>query len=105
MGMFDSIELKMPCPECGAEIDGFQSKDGDCVLATLQPYETQYCYSGCDKCGAWVELSASVKARDIMQLQRDAMNRKIAHYYHAAEEGEWFDVESEPKAKRFGGAE
>jgi hypothetical protein len=52
MGMFDWIEYKHDC-ECGEPLEGFQSKDGDCVLATLQPSDVEGFYTACDDCGKW----------------------------------------------------
>lgn len=36
MGMFDSVNFKIKCSEFGNVIDDFQSKDGDCLLNTLE---------------------------------------------------------------------
>ena len=56
MGMFDYIRYVMDCPKCGAEMDSFQSKDGDCCLSTLEFWEVNNFYDSCDKCEAWVEF-------------------------------------------------
>lgn len=56
MGMFDWINFKMDCVNCGAVVDGFQSKDRDCTLATLEPDSVNYFYSSCKSCGAWIEF-------------------------------------------------
>src|SRR5687767_491212 len=63
MGMFDWVNFKMPCPECGAEMTGFQTKDTDCSMAEVEPDATNNFYSGCEHCGAWVEISRN-QARD-----------------------------------------
>lgn len=57
MGMFDRIDTggPVPCPECGADVTGFQSKDGDCLMHTLHWTTVSVFYASCDKCGRWVE--------------------------------------------------
>lgn len=53
MGMYDYIDFKAPCVKCGTEILNWQSKDGDCVLGTLQPLQVNHFYSYCPSCGEW----------------------------------------------------
>lgn len=67
MGMFDDIRYEMDCPMCGANLRGFQSKDGDCALQKLTPaelaeqadpgiaYGVEF-YTMCDDCKTWVEV-------------------------------------------------
>ena len=57
MGMFDHVNFKMKCPKCGTELNNFQSKDGPCVLATLEISDVWNLYDSCAKCGAWVEFT------------------------------------------------
>ena len=57
MGMFDYVNFSMPCPTCGALIDGFQSKDGPCERRSLEPDDVDDFYSTCDSCGKWVEIT------------------------------------------------
>ncbi len=66
MGMFDYIEFEMPCPGCGAKINSFQSKDGECLLNTLKPIDVNHFYDSCDKCGGWVEFNR-IQATDILK--------------------------------------
>ena len=67
MGMFDDIEFTMPCPICGAELFGFQSKDGDRMLQTLTPMQLAEqatpglsegisIRTSCTQCAVWVDL-------------------------------------------------
>lgn len=39
MGMFDWIDHEAECPECGAQIEGFQTKEVACLLRKLTPHE------------------------------------------------------------------
>ena len=57
MGMYDYVELPiiMICPTCCNVINGFQSKDGDCTLATIPYTECHEFYTHCSECNRWVE--------------------------------------------------
>ena len=55
MGMFDYVNHEAKCPECGAIVDGFQSKDGPCELITLEISDVDNFYTDCAKCNAWLE--------------------------------------------------
>lgn len=57
MGMFDTINVKLPCPKCGTMMKDFQSKDNECLLLKLDPSHVDNFYSTCSKCGEWVEFS------------------------------------------------
>ena len=54
MGMYDYVEFKTKCPNCKKEIDGFQTKDGRCIMDTLNFWEVDNFYSSCECCGTWV---------------------------------------------------
>ena len=56
MGMFDDVNFKAKCPTCGANMSGFQSKDGYCVMETIEPDTVNSFYSNCRKCKTWVEF-------------------------------------------------
>lgn len=55
MGMFNYINFKTKCPNCGTDVDGFQSKDGLCQLDTLEYWQVKKFYSSCPKCNTWIE--------------------------------------------------
>lgn len=55
MGMFDEVNFEMPCPNCGARLDSFQTKDLDCTMDKVEPDNLREFYTSC-KCGNWVEL-------------------------------------------------
>lgn len=57
MGMFDNVNFKMKCPKCRFLIDNFQSKDGSCLMVTLDFWEVGNFYGGCSKCNSWVEFT------------------------------------------------
>ena len=57
MGMFDNVNYEMDCPNCGARLTDFQSKDGDCCLGMLELVEVNNFYTSCDKCGTWIEFN------------------------------------------------
>lgn len=61
MGMFDTVIFEAPCQSCGVVINGFQTKDGDCVLAEITVHELfkkagkARFYTSCEHCGVWNE--------------------------------------------------
>jgi len=57
MEMFDSVNVVMPCPFCGYTLNNFQSKDGACLLHTIDPTEVGSFYTCCDGCNMWVQFS------------------------------------------------
>ena len=70
MGMFDQIEVPpkyCKCPQCGAELCDWQSKDGPCELALLQFYEVDNFYTSCAKCNTWIEYNYSEDSNRTME--------------------------------------
>lgn len=56
MGMFDNVNFKMNCPNCGKEVDDFQTKDHHCALNTIDPDLVDDFYSSCDNCKTWISF-------------------------------------------------
>lgn len=56
MGCFDYVEFKMECPNCKAEVTGFQSKDGMCCFEHVTPNDVNNFYTSCDNCKTWIEV-------------------------------------------------
>lgn len=78
MGMFDWVEYPpQPCWKCGADVKGWQSKDGECLMNIVQPHEVKRFYSVCmPPCLAWnqyvvrlkvVEYVVEPDARDVTE--------------------------------------
>ena len=61
MGMFDYVNYECICPECGSDVIGFQSKDGECYLNHLNPLSVDNFYTSCDGCDSWIEFMAMDK--------------------------------------------
>jgi hypothetical protein len=59
MGLFDYVNFKMKCPKCKRIIDGFQSKDGPCLMYTLEFWDVEHFYAQClnEDCRAWIEFT------------------------------------------------
>jgi hypothetical protein len=62
MGMFNVINFSMSCPNCGVEINEFQTKDGNLLLDIVEPDSVNNFYSSCDNCSrsginTWIEFS------------------------------------------------
>ena len=55
--MFDWVEFSTKCPNCGSNVQGFQSKSGDCLLETLSISDVDNFYSSCEGCGLWIEFT------------------------------------------------
>ena len=61
--MFDDIKLEIDCPRCGTKVGNFQSKDGPCLMATLDFWEVNYFYSSCPKCKVWIKFNRKRKMK------------------------------------------
>jgi predicted RNA-binding Zn-ribbon protein involved in translation (DUF1610 family) len=58
MGMFDTIkDFKTKCPNCGAVVGEFQSKDGSCSLDMIDYWTVNNFYSSCTSCDTWIEYT------------------------------------------------
>lgn len=80
MGMFDYVNYECECPECGGKVSGFQSKDGECLMDTLETKDVSNFYSSCDECGGWIEFERipSVNFRMTVTEKEDG-ERKVIH--------------------------
>lgn len=56
MGMFDYVKYECVCPVCKNKVDGFQTKDKDCILDVIQPQSVDNFYTHCGTCGVWIEF-------------------------------------------------
>jgi hypothetical protein len=71
MGMFDYINFKANCPECGTEITNWQSKNGKCALEVLEPWQVKVFHALCNNCKTFIyakvdsEVEYIVKKCDI----------------------------------------
>ena len=68
MGMFDHVKYEAPCAKCGVILTDWQSKDGPCLLQTLDPHQVRNFYTSCDACKQWNEYD--VIPRDIVLVRR-----------------------------------
>ena len=58
MGMLDDIkDFKVKCPNCGTEVNGFQSKDGACLMDKIDYWTVNNFYSSCSNCKTWIEYT------------------------------------------------
>ena len=53
--MYDYVDFEAPCTRCGTPVRGWQTKDGECFMATLRPSDVHNFYSSCPSCEAWQE--------------------------------------------------
>ena len=57
--LFDYVEYEDECPQCGRKLIEFQTRDGDCVMDTLQPYQVKHFHTSCPKCDVWIEYKVT----------------------------------------------
>jgi len=67
MGLFNYVSYEAPCPKCGALIKEWQTKDGDCFLNTVEPWEVSHFYAPCPKCNAWVVAKVDAEVEHIVK--------------------------------------
>ena len=78
MGMYDYVDYTMPCPTCGNKVDGFQSKDGECLLSKLGIGEVDNFYTFCRTCGTWIEFNRKIKRiSDISDFEMTVTPKRI----------------------------
>jgi hypothetical protein len=73
MGMFNYVDYKTKCPACGAEVNEFQTKDGDVFMRTVSYLTVNNFYGECDKCGYWIEFTRK-PAKSIDDFERVSKN-------------------------------
>jgi hypothetical protein len=66
MGMFDYIKYSCACPECGAIVREWQSKDGPCVMSTLDPWRVENFYTSCPGCKTWLDANVTADVEEIV---------------------------------------
>lgn len=72
VGMFDyvTVEPQQYCRNCGAELNGWQSKDGNCTLDTIHFSFVNSFYTDCNVCHEWHEYrrkrAASIEEYELL---------------------------------------
>lgn len=56
MGMFDYVDFEMSCPDCGALLKDWQSKDRECNLEILPVTTVEHLMTSCDTCYTSVHI-------------------------------------------------
>ena len=88
MGMFDYINLEIKCPNCGGAVSGFQSKENGCMMTTLEYWEVNNFYSGCEKCGCEIEFNR--KSQQVPLTKYNVMiNKWNGKKYICKYQGRW----------------
>jgi hypothetical protein len=57
MGMFDHVNFKTKCPNCSADVSGFQTKDSKCLMQEVEPWTVRNFYTSCSECNTWIEYT------------------------------------------------
>ena len=77
MGMFDWVNYpEKPCWKCRTLVSGWQSKDAECNLNTIEPAKVQRFYTSCDSCGAWNEYKVIAKEVQVEEDHGDEWKRQ-----------------------------
>lgn len=79
MGMFDWVNYEMECPNCKHSVDGFQSKDKDCTLSTVEVGVISNFYTHCSNCDTWIEFNLNkdkVTIDDYIMTTRKTIQHK-----------------------------
>jgi hypothetical protein len=69
MGMYDNINFEIECPKCKKLIKGFQSKDGVCMLETLDFWEVNNFYSSCSNCFCYIEFNIDKRPNRDLKIE------------------------------------
>jgi uncharacterized protein with PIN domain len=82
MGMYDSVAFSMKCPKCGKELNNFQSKSGNCILAVLEYWQVDNFYDYCFHCNIKVSFTLKHTVRKKIpitayEMRVDDRKRKI----------------------------
>ena len=57
MAMFDYVEgFECKCPQCGATVDEFQTKQLECLMESVDFVFVDYFYTHCEVCQAWITV-------------------------------------------------
>ena len=59
MGMFNRVDYRMSCPECGSIITDFQTKDESIVslcMETVTLNQISRFHGSCNNCGLWINF-------------------------------------------------
>jgi uncharacterized protein (DUF983 family) len=71
MGMFDNVRYSAPCYACGAVLTDWQSKDGPCMLETVEPEQVQGFYTSCPNCKKWNQYKVTAKIVTVERVETD----------------------------------
>lgn len=78
MGMFDHVSYSAKCVCCGFVLTRWQTKDGPCLLMTLDPPEVRNFYTTCPNCHAWNEYDVEVKTYVVLPAQKPKIQVQIS---------------------------
>ena len=63
MGIFDWVNVNLPCPHCGKDLYSFQTKDGNPYSNCVDPDQISNFYTECDHCKKWVEYHRDFESK------------------------------------------
>lgn len=84
MGIFDFVNFKMDCPNCGEPLE-FQTKDGDPYMNTVDWRRLLEFHSYCRKCTAWLQFTRKLnpattieefeKIVELPEIKKEELNK------------------------------
>lgn len=92
MGMFNHVNFEMGCPNCGAVITDWQTKDGSCDLSHVNPNLLTNFYGDC-VCGMWVEFSRSIAIPQVDDFPSMGFVLEISQ----SKQMSWKQIETAPR--------
>jgi hypothetical protein len=81
LGRFDYVKFEVDCPSCGSKVADFQTKDGERLFETLEPFQVNNFYSRCDCCGSWIEFNAETPGDCIGNAEWRGIQRGLEAAY------------------------
>jgi hypothetical protein len=69
MGMFNWVNYKAPCPNCGMEITDWQTKEGYCHMVTIEPWQVKLFYTTCPYCNIWIDANVDAEVEQIVNIK------------------------------------
>ena len=78
MGMFDFVNVPEPiqCPQCGAPLSGWQSKDADCLMEMVELSTVLHFYTACRKCNSFIEYFRKQKSGEVTIADFELLHRE-----------------------------
>lgn len=75
--MFDWVNLKTHCPNCGRFVEDFQTKDSACNLNVVEIEDIDIFYTNCMHCKVWIEFNRKNRSKRFISLDELKRNFEL----------------------------